>query len=69
MSPLSMISRSTSLTHLSIRNTDAHVSVCTIQLLNFLNGYITNISWLYIQPFSNFRKTARLHLVAKIDYF
>ena len=55
MSPLSMISRSTSLTHLSIRNTDAHVSVCTIQLLNFLNGYITNISWFYIQPFSNFR--------------
>ena len=32
MSPLSMISRSTSLTHLSIRNTDAHVSVRTIQL-------------------------------------
>ena len=62
MSPLSMISRSTSLTHLSIRNTDAHVSVCTIQLLDFLKGYITNISWFYIQTFPNFRN-------AKIDYF
>ena len=56
MSPISMISRSTSLTHLSIRNSDAHVSVLTIQQLNLLNGYITNISWFYIQPFSNFRK-------------
>ena len=54
MSPLSMISRSTSLTHLSIRNTDAHVSVCTIQLLDFLNGYITNISWFIFNLFQTF---------------
>ena len=64
MSPLSMISRSTSLTHLSIRNSDAHVSVCTIQRLNLLNGHITYISYFYIQPFSIFRNFA-----AKIDYF
>ena len=51
MSPLSMISRSTSLTHLSIRSSDAHVSVRTIQQLNLLDGYITNISWFNMQPF------------------